>query len=66
MKISKEDILITNKRRYKITDKQLADRCRLSRVWVNRVLNGLESKQEVFEVLEVMINEVEQNQLKTK
>lgn len=66
MKISKEDILITNKRRYKITDKQLADRCKLSRVWVNRVLNGLESKKEVFEILEVMIDEVEQNQLKTK
>lgn len=64
--ISRLDILRMKKRRYKITDKQIAQRYGCGRPWVNRVMNEIDKSEGIFDTLEVMINEIERNNFKTK
>lgn len=63
-KKQKEDLRY-RKFQLKITDKMVAERLGCTREWVTRVKNGVDN-DDVFKMIETIINEVEQNQLKTK
>lgn len=63
-KKQKEDLRY-RKFQLKITDKMVAERLGCTREWVTRVKNGVDN-DDVFKMIETIINEVEQNQLKIK